>query len=155
MSTRLWLKPYSVNGTGIRLLDYQRVSADTYEATRWLTILFIPILPIGTLLIKPGTAEGIGTMMQYSFQLLGKRPLQWKRVLRMYLIDLIAALPVALCALLETPGEASDLFLTIFAFSVLWGIGVLVYTQRRGHVVYSAPATQPMPSGGTTPRRAA
>ncbi|HEV8237379.1 MAG TPA: hypothetical protein VGP84_22360, partial [Gemmatimonadaceae bacterium] len=89
MSTRLWLKPYSVNGTGIRLLDYQRVSADTYEATRWLTILFIPILPIGTLLIKPGTAEGIGTMMQYSFQLLGKRPLQWKRVLRMYLIDLI------------------------------------------------------------------
>ena len=144
-----------MNGTGIRLLDYRRVSADTYEATRWLTILFIPLLPIGTLLIRPGTAEGIGTMMQYSFQLLGKKPMRWARVFRMYAIDLIAALPVALCAWLETPGEATDLWLTMFIFSILWGIGVFVFTQRRGRPVYSAPATQPMPAGGTGPRRAA
>jgi len=154
MSTRLFLKPYSVNGTGIRLLDYRQVSAETYEATRWLTILFIPILPIGTLLIRPGTAEALGTMMQYSFQLLGKRPMNWRRVLRMYGIDLIAALPVALCAWFETPGENTDLWLTMFIFSVLWGIGVLFFTQR-GRRLYSAPATQPMPSGGTKPRKAA
>jgi hypothetical protein len=150
MSTRLFLKPYSVNGTGIRLLDYRRVSEDTYEATRWLTILFIPILPIGTLLVRPGSAEGHGTMMQYNFQLVGKRPMNWRRVLRIYAIDLIAALPVALCAWLETPGEVTDLWLTMFVFAVL------VFTQH-GRPVYQAAATQPMPSGGTgtTPRRAA
>ena len=154
MSMRLFLKPYSVNGTGIRLLDYRAMSDGTYEATRWLTILFVPILPIGTLLIRPGTAEGVGTMMRYSFQLLGKRPMNWRRVLRMYVIDLIAALPVALCALFETPGENTDLWFTMFVFSVMWGIGVLAFTQRA-RPIYSAPATQPMPSGGTTPRKAA
>lgn len=154
MSIRLFLKPYSVNGTGIRLLDYRQVSEDTYETTRWLTILFIPILPIGTLLIRPGTAEGVGTSMRYSFQLLGKQPMNWRRVLRMYAIDLIAALPVALCAWFETPGETTDLWITTFIFSVLWGVGVFAFTQR-GRPVYSAPATQPMPAGGTTPRRAA
>ena len=154
MSMRLFLKPYSVNGTGIRLLDYRPMSDGTYEATRWLTILLIPILPIGTLHIRPGTAEGVSTMMRYSFQLLGKRPMNWRRVLRMYAIDLIAALPVALCALFETPGENTDLWLTMFVFSVLWGIAVLLFTQR-GRPTYSAPATQPMPSGGTTPRKAA
>jgi hypothetical protein len=154
MSMRLFLKPYSVNGTGIRLLDYRRVSEDSYEATRWLTILFIPVLPIGTLLIRPGTAEGIATMMRYSFQLLGKRPMNWRRVWRMYAIDLIAALPVALCAWFETPGEMTDLWLTIFIFSVLWAVAVLAFTQR-GRPVYATPTAQPMPSGGTTPRKAA
>lgn len=154
MSTRLFLKPYSVNGTGIRLLDYRQMSDDTYETTRWLTILFIPILPIGALLIRPGTAEGVGTTTRYRFQLLDKRPMNWRRVLRMYAIDLLAALPVALCALFETPGETTDLWITMFVFSVLWGVAVLAFTQR-GRPVYSAPATQPMPSGGATPRRAA
>ena len=154
MSMRLFLKPYSVNGTGIRLLDYRQVSADTYEATRWLTVLFVPVLPIGTLLIRPGMAEGVGTMMRYTFQLLGKRPMNWRRVLRMYAIDVIAALPVALCAVFETPGENTDLWVALFGFSVIWGIAVLFFTQR-GRPVYSGPATQPMPAGGTTPRKAA
>lgn len=130
------------------------MSDDTYETTRWLTILFIPILPIGALLIRPGTAEGVGTTTRYRFQLLDKRPMNWRRVLRMYAIDLLAALPVALCALFETPGETTDLWITMFVFSVLWGVAVLAFTQR-GRPVYSAPATQPMPSGGATPRRAA
>jgi hypothetical protein len=155
MTTRLFLKPYSVNGTGIRLLDYCRVSADTYEATRWLTLLFIPLLPIGTLLIRPGTAEGVGTSMQYRFQLLGKRPMRWKRVGRMYAMTLLAALPVTLCAYFETPGEQTNMWLALLVLSLLWGIGVLVYAQRDKRGVYQAPATQPMPTGGAGPRRAA
>jgi hypothetical protein len=155
MTTRLFLKPYSVNGTGIRLLDYRRVSADTYEATRWLTVLFIPVLPIGALLIRPGTAEGIGTMMQYSFQLLGKRPMNWGRVARMYAMTLLAALPVSLCAWLETPGENTNMWVALLILSVLWGIGVMVFTQRGGRAMYAGPATQPMPTGGAGPRRAA
>ena len=154
MSTRLFLKPYSVNGTGIRLLDYRQASEDTYEATRWLTILFIPILPLGTLLIRPGTVEGVGTAMRYTFQFLGKQPMNWRRVWRMYAIDLIAALPAALCAWFETPGETTDLWISIFVFSILWGVGVLAFTQR-GRPVYRTPATQPLPSGGTSPRKAA
>lgn len=155
MTTRLFLKPYSVNGTGIRLLDYRRVSADMYEATRWLTLLFIPLLPIGTLLIRPGTVEGVGTSMQYRFELLGKRPMRWKRVGRMYLMTLLAALPITVCAIFETPGENTNMWLALFMLSLLWAIAVLVYAQRDGRGVYHAPATQPMPTGGAGPRRAA
>ena len=155
MTTRLFLKPYSVNGTGIRLLDYCRVSADTYEATRWLTVLFIPLLPIGTLLVRPGTAEGVGTSMQYRFQLLGKRPMRWKRIGRMYAMTLLAGLPLTLAAYFETPGDNTNMWIAVLLLSLIWCIAVLVYAQRDSRGVYQAPAAQPMPTGGTGPRRAA
>src|SRR5689334_10408118 len=148
MTTRLFLKPYSVNGTGIRLLDYQRVADGHYEATRWLTFFFIPLLPLGTLLIQPGTAEGTGMGVHYSFHFLGKRPTRWARVARMYGLTLLAALPVLLCAWLETPGENTNLWLVLFVFSLVWAIAILIYAQRQSTPVYHAPAAQPVPTGG-------
>lgn len=155
MTTRLILKPYSVNGTGIRLLDYQRVSADTYEVTRWLTFFFIPLLPLGTLHIRPGTMEGAGTAVHYQFEFLGKRPVRWARIARMYGLTMLAAIPITLCGWLEQPGEQPNMWLVLFVLSLLWALAVLVYAQRGRGAVYSAPATQPLPSGGASPRRAA
>lgn len=155
MTTRILFKPYSVNGTGIRLLDYLRVSADTYEVTRWLTFFFIPLLPIGALLIRPGTQEMVGTTTRSNFQILGKRPMPWKRVLRMYGLTLLAALPFTLCAIFETPGENTNTWLALVIFSFVWAIACLIYAQRSGRGVYHAPAAQPMPTGGAGPRRAA
>lgn len=155
MTTRILLKPYSVNGTGIRLLDYLRVSADTYEATRWFTFFFVPLIPIGTWIIRPGTAEGHGTGMSYNFQILGKRPIRWNRVGRMWLFNLLAALPVTLCGIFETPGENTNMWFTLLIFSVIWAFAVLIYGQRGGSKVYRAPEAQPLPTGGAGPRRAA
>ena len=156
MSIRVLLKPYSVNGTGIRLLDYRRVAADTYEATRWLTFFFVPILPIGTWLIRPGSAEGAGTGMTYKFQILEKRPLQWRRVGRMYLMNLIALLPITAFVLFYKPGgDSPNMFFALMILSILWMFAALWYGQRGTHSVYHAPETQPMPTGGAGPRRAA
>lgn len=155
MTTRIFLKPYSVNGTGIRLLDYLRVSADTYEVTRWLTVLFVPLLPIGALLIRPGVTENLGLSIQSSFEIIEKRPMRWKRVWRMYGMTLLAALPFTLCAIFETPGENSYFWLALVIFSAIWAIAVLVYAQSSSRGVYHGPAAQPMPHGGAGPRRAA
>lgn len=155
MTTRILLKPYSVNGTGIRLIDYLRASADTYEATRWLTLCFVPLIPIGTWLIRPGSAEGVGTSMHYNFQILGKRALRWNRVGRLWLINLIAALPLTLCGIFETPGENTNMWVTLLIFSVIWAVAALVYGQRGGRKLYQAPAAQPLPTGNAGPRRAA
>ena len=155
MTTRILLKPYSVNGTGIRLIDYLRVSTDTYEATRWLTFFFVPLIPIGTWLIRPGTSEGQGLGMSYNFQILDKRPLRWNRVGRMWLFNLLAALPVTLCGIFETPGENTNLWFTLLIFSVLWAFAVLIYAQRGGGKFYRSPEAQPMPTGGAGPRKAA
>lgn len=153
--TRILLKPYSVNGTGIRLLDYRRVSTDTYEATRWLTFFFIPLLPIGTLLIRPGTREAVGATIWSNFQVVEKRPMRWSRVLRMYGFSVLAAVPFTLCAIFETPGENTNLWLVLVILSFLWAVGCLIYAQRSGRGVYHAPTAQPLPSGGAGPRRAA
>jgi hypothetical protein len=156
MSTRVILKPYSVNGTGIRLLDYRRMSADTYEATRWLTLFFIPLIPIGTWLIRPGAAEGAGTGMRYNFQILGKRPLKWKRVLRLYSINVIALLPVAAFITFDKPGgDSPNMKFALVLLSILWMFAGLWYGQRSTDRIYHAPATQPLPTGGAGPRRAA
>lgn len=155
MTTRILLKPYSVNGTGIRLLDYLRVSADTYEATRWLTLFFIPLIPIGTWIIRPGTAEGVGTGTHYNFQILGKRPLRWNRIGRLWLINIAAVLPITLCFIFQTPGENANLWFTLFVFSIVWMMAALIYGQRGGRQLYHAPAAQPLPTGGVGPRRAA
>jgi hypothetical protein len=155
MTTRILLKPYSVNGTGIRLIDYVRVASDTYEATRWFTILFIPLLPIGTWLVRPGTTEGMGMSTRFNFQILGTQPLKWKRVGRMWMYNLIASLPITLCAIFETPGENTNMWLTLFVLSLVWAFAALIYGQRGGNTLYDAPAAQPMPSGGVGPRRAA
>lgn len=155
MTTRILLKPYSVNGTGIRLIDYLRVSADTYEATRWLCVFFLPLIPIGTWLVRPGTAEGVGTSMRYNFQIVGNRPMRWGRVGRLWLINIIAAIPVTLCAIFETPGENTNMWFTLLIFSVIWAFAAIAYGQRGSSKLYHAPAAQPLPSGGADPRRAA
>jgi hypothetical protein len=155
MKTRILLKPYSVNGTGIRLIDYLRVSSDTYEATRWFSFFFIPLIPIGTWLVRPGTSEGNGMSTTFNFQILDRRPLKWKRVGRMWMYNLIAAIPFTLCWIFETPGENTNMWITLVVLSVVWSIAALIYAQRGGNKLYDAPAAQALPTGGTGPRRAA
>jgi hypothetical protein len=93
--------------------------------------------------------------MQYKFQIIEKRALRWKRVGRMWLFNLLAAAPVTICAIFETPGENTNMWLTLLIFSVVWAIAALVYAQRGGSKHYHAPAAQPLPTGGASPRRAA
>ncbi|MFL5616468.1 MAG: hypothetical protein ACJ796_22570 [Gemmatimonadaceae bacterium] len=155
MKTRILLKPYSVNGTGIRLIDYLRVSSDTYEATRWLSFFFIPLIPIGTWLVRPGTAEGNGMSTTFNFQILGTKPLKWKRVFRMWMYNVIAAIPITLCSIFETPGENTNMWITLVVLSVIWAFAALIYAQRGANTLYEAPVAQPLPTGGAGPRRAA
>ena len=37
---------YSINGCGTMLLDYRRRGDGTFEAVRWVTIFFLPIIPL-------------------------------------------------------------------------------------------------------------
>ena len=72
-----------------------------------------------------------------------------------WLINILAALPLTLCGIFETPGENTNMWLTLLIFSVIWAIAALVYGQRGGSEIYHAPAAQPLPTGGAGPRRAA
>jgi hypothetical protein len=145
---RILLKPYSVNGTGIRLLDYREVVPGVYEVTRWLTLFFVPIAPISTWLIRPGTAEGDGLGMEFSFQIVGTRPLRLASVLRKYAMTIVGALPFAvmlkLTSWLRFPKGVE---ISLVLASIAWFLWILFLGERVGARAYGAPETQPIPSG--------
>src|SRR5258705_1683020 len=43
----------SFNGCGTMLLDYRALTDGTYEATRWVTVFFLPIVPLSAYVIEP------------------------------------------------------------------------------------------------------
>lgn len=151
---RILLKPYSVNGTGIRLLDYKETAPGVYEVTRWLTFFFVPIAPISTWLIRPGTVEGDGLGMEFSFQIVGTRPLRLASVLRKYAMTIVGALPfvviLQLTAWLRLPKGAE---ISLVLASICWFLWILFLGERVGASAYSAPATQPLPTGGDAAAR--
>jgi hypothetical protein len=149
---RILLKPYSVNGTGVRLLDYRAVAPGVYEVTRWLTLFFIPLVPISTWIIRPGTTEDNGLSTEFSYQILDTRPLSLTAVARKYALTALAVLPFFALLTLASPGQMPKwLELTLVLLSVAWFLGLLLHGERAGAHVYSSPAEQPIPSGGDAP----
>lgn len=74
-------------GTGIGLMDYRKVGEHEYEATRWLTILYVPVAPGPTWRIRPISSSyipALGVMRQ--FDKLGEVPTPRDRIIRMYVV---------------------------------------------------------------------
>ena len=86
----------SFNGCGVMLVDYRPVADGVYEASRWVTIAGIPIVPLSVWKIRPiKYTQQIGTEKQF-FGMLGKSRMTLDRFFRPYLILLIGALPLYL-----------------------------------------------------------
>jgi uncharacterized membrane protein len=84
---------YSFNGFGTTLLDYRALPDGTYQATRWIIALFLPVFPLKTYIIEPMTQEfGYGQETS-QFRILGQTSLSVVRVLRTYLLAVVALLP--------------------------------------------------------------
>jgi hypothetical protein len=87
---------YSFNGFGTTLLDYRALSDGTYQATRWVIALFLPIFPLSTYVIEP-LAQEVGYGQQTSrFRILEKARLSAARVVRTYLLAVVGLLPAVL-----------------------------------------------------------
>ena len=46
-------KTTSFDGFGVMMLDYRSVEDGNFEATRWFTLCFVPIIPLSVWKIKP------------------------------------------------------------------------------------------------------
>jgi hypothetical protein len=86
----------SFNGFGTTLLDYRQLPDGTYQATRWVIALFLPIVPLSAYVIQPEKQERTYGRETSSFTILGKAPLSVARILRTYLLAILALLPVVL-----------------------------------------------------------
>lgn len=87
---------YSFNGFGTMLLDYRALPDGTYEAVRWVTLLFLPVVPLAAYRIEPLAQErGYGRETS-KFRVLDKTGLSAGRVLRTYLLAVVGLLPPVL-----------------------------------------------------------
>jgi hypothetical protein len=85
---------YSFNGFGTTLLDYRARADGTYEATRWVIALFLPIFPLSAYVIQPTAQEVSYGSLTSRFQIVGKTPLSAARILRTYLLAVAGLLPI-------------------------------------------------------------
>src|SRR5215469_15531888 len=95
--------PFSIYGTGVSFYGCRRLEQDRYCVTRWLTILWLPVLPLSTWIIRPigMTFVNMGALMidRHKFEVVERPGLDARAVLRTYVTGyltlLIAVGPVA------------------------------------------------------------
>ena len=79
--------PYTLNGFGTKFYGKRDQAADgSYVTTKWLTALYVPVIPVGSYRVKPvgqGTNWGIHRSQNYQVQNL---PLCWEQVWNIYMI---------------------------------------------------------------------
>lgn len=155
---RILLKPETINGTGIDLLGYKQLSADTYQVTRCFTLIHIPLIPISTWVIRPVNRElsTFTTSERFNFELVEDKGLIVEDVLRMYgsflLWGVLAFGPFALILMLMSgekverdqmgdivgggPSAFKLIKLILFVLSMPWCFGLLIWLKRRRDKIY-------------------
>ena len=84
----------SFNGCGTMLLDYRARPDGTFEATRWVTILWLPIVPLSTYVIEPTSQEFSYGRQTAKFSIIEKTSLSLARVMRTYLLVVVGMAPL-------------------------------------------------------------
>ncbi|MCW3054277.1 MAG: hypothetical protein JWN14_3447 [Chthonomonadales bacterium] len=84
---------HAINGCGTTLLDYRPQEEGTYLATRWFTLFYLPILPLSAMRVRPIQREGQFGRETYRVEILSLAQLDPMRVLRTYLLTLLAVGP--------------------------------------------------------------
>ena len=84
----------SFNGCGTTLLDYRRTRAGSWEATRWVIALGLPVVPLATYVIEPKRQEADHRGITSHLKVLGKGRLSAARVLRVYALVFAGLFPV-------------------------------------------------------------
>jgi hypothetical protein len=157
--SRILPKPETFNGIGVDLRGYRQLSADTYQVTRFFTILYIPLIPISTWVIRPLTRElsALTTSEKFSFELLEDKGLELNDVLRVYggflLWVVLAFGPFALGLMLlsrheverDIYGEPLPMNITagkiinsiLFMLTMPWSFGLLIWLKRRRDRIYT------------------
>ncbi len=87
---------YTFNGFGTTLLDYRALPDGTYEATRWVVAMMLPLVPLATYVIQPETQEHSYGRSTSKFSIVGKGKLSAARILRTYLLVVVGLLPIVL-----------------------------------------------------------
>jgi len=120
---------YSFNGFGTMLLDYRALPDGTYEAVRWVTLMFLPLVPLSAYRIQPLEQEQSYGRETSKFQVLGKAPLSAARIIRTYALAAAGLLPPILGVVYSTEINR--------AVKGLWALGLMVLIAVwSGYIIF-------------------
>lgn len=132
---------YSFNGFGTTLLDYRALPDGTYEATRWVIAMLLPIFPLKAYIIRP-TEQQISYGQETSrFTILGETRLSAARVLRTYLLAVIGLLPVVVGFLNSSAINRALSGLMAFGLMILcivWAVYIIAFKIKNEGQAYKA-----------------
>ena len=81
---------YTLNGTGTRLYGQRDEAPDgSYTATKWVVLLFLPLLPLGSYRVLAESSSGMEVYRNSTYSLVAL-PLNWRQVMRTYAVSLFA-----------------------------------------------------------------
>jgi hypothetical protein len=135
-------------GIGVRLLDYRPVAEGVYDATKWVTVLYFPLVPLGSVRLRPRTATAVnlGAVVETHYQadVLGVVPTTASRVVRMFAfawvaVPLVMGGPVAgaiVFAKTHDGGAPSSLKTLLIVGAVVWGVVVAGVLNHRREKLY-------------------
>jgi len=130
---------YSINGCGTMLLDYRALPDGAYVATRWITIFFLPLLPLSAYLIQPAGQDRSYGQETSRFSIIGRAPLSPLRVLRTYLLVAIGLAPVILGFLNSSTINRTlggPLAFLAMLLSIGWGIYIIFFKLKNEGKAY-------------------
>jgi hypothetical protein len=135
---------YSFNGFGTTLLDYRALPDGTYQATRWIIALFLPIFPLSTYVIEP-LAQEFGYGQETSrFRILDRTRLSAARVLRTYLLAVLGLLPAVMGFIYASEINHAVKGLYALALMILmfaWAMFFIFFKLKNEGKAYRAPKT--------------
>jgi hypothetical protein len=137
---------YSFNGFGTTLLDYRALSDGTYQATRWIIALFLPIFPLSTYVIEPLAREVSYGQETSRFRILDRTRLSIARVLRTYLLAIVGLLPAILGVVYSREINHAVKGLYALALMILmfaWAISFIFFKLKNEGKAYRLQKSSP------------
>jgi hypothetical protein len=131
----------SFNGCGTTLLDYRQLDDGTWEATRWVIVFGLPIVPLAAYRIQPTRQENSYGQMSSYFKLLGRHPLLASRILRVYALMLVGLAPIVLGSLNSSRvnhtlgGPFAALAMLV---CVAWAVYIIFFRIKNDSKAYKA-----------------
>ena len=131
---------YSINGCGTTLLDYRALPDGTFQATRWVIVFGLPIIPLSAYVIEPEIQERSYGSETSKFAIVEKIPVSLARVLRTYGMVAIGLAPIIIGSLNSsylnrTLGGPTAFFVMLAA--IVWGAYFIFFRLKNDSKAYA------------------
>lgn len=121
------------------LLDYRALADGTYEATRWVTVFALPLIPLSAYVIQPDRQEHSYGRETSTFSILDKKPVSIARVLRTYALVIIALAPIIVgsyySSWMNRTLGGPKAFLAMLA-AIVWGGYIIFFRLKNDSKAY-------------------